>query len=765
MTFNIYGWRERFSREGLTSALRLELREILTPRVRISPPFRWPDDDAASESETPQKIKDLVSWEIVLGADHVNTALKELSEQERWRAVLHELLPEATTLLRDALDLMKELDGADERHDLSYSAQPSISKHEQNRNFRDWTALIELARDAWIASAARLPEIAKSEVERWLLIPYPLFKRLAFFAATETELFPPEKVLAWLLSDDGWWLWSNETLREAMRLLVALPPRLTQSQSDRLQRAILEGPPREMFRDDIEPERIARRSDRDVWLRLLKFKSLGTPLSIDASAKLNEFSARHPDWHLQADDRDEFPMWMGTGDEWTTFQATPKQRRELELYLRGPVPDEPWQEDNWRERCLNDFPRAATALISLARNEYWPSARWREALQAWSTEAHAEQSWRYLGKLLLTAPDAVTKEIAHSISWWLQEVAKTIKQDEAVFFTLIRKVLSLQKNDEIEQDEDITFRAINHSVGLLAEAALRWWYRQKLQDDQGLAPEIATLFSEMCDPRVIIFRYGRVQLATHVIALFRVDQKWTRQHLLGFFDWRSPEAKAVWTGFLVSPRFYRPLIGAIKYHLLAGAQHYGELDNFGRQYASLLTFAALEADDIFSANELANATATLPANGLVEAVHTLIQALEGTTSQRAEYWRNRIVPYLKHVWPKNRDRITPPIASQFAQLCTAADDAFPDAVRELRDWIISPSDPDYVVHQLDAQQLPTRYPEDALTLLDALINDNAKWAPLGLKKCLDAIGDAQAALRNDTRFQRLLMFVRRRGLE
>ncbi|HKY10220.1 MAG TPA: hypothetical protein VJQ55_18370, partial [Candidatus Binatia bacterium] len=741
----------------------LELREILTPRVRISPPFRW-TDDTPSEGETSQRIRDLVNWEIVLGADHANIAIKELSEKEHWRAIVHDLLPDATMLLRDALDLMKELEGADERHDLSYSAQPSISKHEQNRGFNDWTALIELARDAWLASATRLPELAKSEVERWLLIPYPLFKRLAFFAATETDLFSPENILGWLLSDDGWWLWSNETLRESMRLLVALPPRLSQSQNERLQRAILQGPPREMFRDDIEPERIAKRSDRDVWLRLLKFKSLGTSLSAEASAILDKLGAEYPDWRLQPDERDEFPVWMGTGDEWTKFQATPKPRRELELYLRGPAPDEPWQEDDWRARCLNDFPRAATALISLGRNEYWPLARWREALQAWSTEAHAQQSWRRLGKLLLTAPDAVTKEILHSLSWWLQEVAKTIKQDEAVFFALIRKVLSLQRDDEIEPGEDINFRAINHSVGLLAEAALRWWYRKKLQDGQGLQPEVADLFSEICDPRVPIFRYGRVQLATHLIALFRVDQEWTHRYLLGFFDWRSSEAKAVWMGFLVSPRLYRPLVSAIKSHLLATAQHYEELDDLGRQYASLLAFAALETDDIFSAGELANATAMLPAKGLTESVHTLVQALEGTGDQRSEYWHNRIVPYLKRVWPKNRNRITSAIATQFAQLCTAAGDAFPDAVRELRDWIISPSDPDYVVRLLNTQGLPRRFPEDALTLLDVLINSNAPWAPLDLQECLDAIGEAQSTLRCDPRFQRLQLFARQRGL-
>ena len=41
----LYQWRERFSRDGLTTSLRLELREKLTPRVALSEPFDWPTDD------------------------------------------------------------------------------------------------------------------------------------------------------------------------------------------------------------------------------------------------------------------------------------------------------------------------------------------------------------------------------------------------------------------------------------------------------------------------------------------------------------------------------------------------------------------------------------------------------------------------------------------------------------------------------------------------------------------------------------------------
>ena len=73
-------------------------------------------------------------------------------------------------------------------------------------------------------------------------MPYPLFRRLVFFAATRTSLFQSRQSLDWLLIDEHWWLWSVETQREALRLLVTIAPRLRTEDSEILEWAILQGP-------------------------------------------------------------------------------------------------------------------------------------------------------------------------------------------------------------------------------------------------------------------------------------------------------------------------------------------------------------------------------------------------------------------------------------------------------------------------------------------------------------------------------------------
>ncbi|WP_207389726.1 hypothetical protein [Stutzerimonas kirkiae] len=142
-----------------------------------------------------------MEWEIVLASDHVHSGLHDMPKNEQWTAALPELLDDLSALLRDALDLMRELGGVDSESDHSYVHQPSISDHSQNKDFHDWTALIELARDAWLATVAKSPERARIVAETWAHGTYPVFRRLALFAAAQGRVISLRQALDWLLAD------------------------------------------------------------------------------------------------------------------------------------------------------------------------------------------------------------------------------------------------------------------------------------------------------------------------------------------------------------------------------------------------------------------------------------------------------------------------------------------------------------------------------------------------------------------------------------
>lgn len=762
--FDLYRWLDRVKRDGLTSTLRLELREMLAPRVALREPFRWSGE--LDETSGPERLKDIVDWEIVLSTDHVHSVLKELPKNPHWEAAMPDLLADFSALLRDTLDLMRELGGADDKSDQSYIHQPSISEHPQNKDFNDWTALIDLTRNAWLATAALTPERARLAAENWWQAPYPLFKRLAFFAAAQGDVIPHRLALDWLLADDYWWLWSVETEREIMRLLVTLAPNADAVTLAELEQAILAGPPRAMFKDDIEPERWAQIVDREIWLRLAKMDAAGAAPGSMTRARLDELTVTFPQWQLEADERDEFPYWMGDGDEWRKFVATPRRRHKLVNWLKQHPGTDHWQEDDWRQRCRENFSTTACALCFLAKEGVWPADRWREALQAWSEDKLIKRSWRYMAPVLINGPDELLQSLAYGISWWLQAIAKTFDGNEAMFLSLCGRILAMDHQDGVDSDEPV-MRAINHPVGHVTEALLRWWYRGSPEDGQGLPNELRPIFTELCNTQIEKFRHGRVLLAAHVIALTRVDRDWATQHMLPLFDWQCSliDARAAWEGFLWSPRLYRPLMEAIKEPFLDTARHYESLGKHNKQYAALLTFAALDPGDTFSIAELAGATRALPADGLRDAAQTLVRALEGAGEQRTDYWANRVLPYLRSIWPKSRVHITPAISESLARLCIAAREAFPEALAVLRHWLLPPQHPAYLVRRLHEANLCTQFPTSALAFLNLVIHDDAPWPPIDLNKCLEAIRTADPQLAADDRFQRLTAYLRRHGHE
>jgi hypothetical protein len=373
----------------------------------------------------------------------VHSALRDTTNSAEWQAALPDLLPDLTLLLRDALDLMRELGSANEHSDGSYLHQPSISEHPQNHNFHNWTALIELTRDTWFALSRRSQDQARLFAQQWQQVPFPLFKRLALFAAAQDAIIPSHLATDWLLADERCWLWSVETKREAFRLLVALAARLESPNLSRLEAAILAGPPRDMFKNDIEPERWAQIINHEVWLRLTKLAEAGATLGAQAQATREELSRRYPQWKLAANERDEFPFWMGDGDEWRMFVATPRRRRELVEWLKQHPSTDHLQEDDWRQRCRDNFSTTACALCALTRQDVWPVDRWREALQAWTEEKLLKRSWRHMVPLLARAPDEVIGALTHSLSWWLQAVAKSFVDHQDLFFNLCLRILRM----------------------------------------------------------------------------------------------------------------------------------------------------------------------------------------------------------------------------------------------------------------------------------------------------------------------------------
>lgn len=766
-------WLDRMARDGITPSLRMELRESLAPCVTLREPFRW-EEDSANRPE-PSDIRDLVEWELVLASDHVHaTLLTRAERRERWKESLPDLLQDFTVLLRDALNLQRELGDADEKGDRSYMHQPSISDHEQNRNFRDWTALIKLTRDAWLATAQIDHAQARQAAEGWWQIGYPVFKRLALFAAAQSDVISRQQALDWLLAEDCWWLWSQETTRESLRLLVSLARQLHEPEREKLESSILKGPPREMFRNDLEQDTWIKIVDREILLRLAKVEATGAVLSEPSRTKFNSLTQKYPDWQLAEDERDEFSVWLESGGiaDLREPSPTPRRRRELVEWLREHHDSANfWQRDDWLDRCRNYFPTPAWALRTLAKENVWPIGRWREALQGWKEGGVIKRSWRYMGPVLCDAHDDFVQSLARDLGWWLQAVAQTFESQETLFLNLCLRILKMHYPNEDESSalniDDLRIQSMTHPLGLATKALLLWWYRSSPEEGQKLPETLKPIFTELCKTDIEKNRHGRVVLAAHVVSLYQVDRDWTMEYLVPLFDWQRSEIEAhfAWAGFLWSPTLYRPFLSAIRESMLETANRYESLGReHAEQYTDFLTFVALDQANTFTTEELAEATKKLGPDGVERVAAALTRALEGAGAQRCEYWRHRLEPYFRSIWPQAKELISPAISEELARLCVAAGDAFPEALERLRAWLIPVRYPDFPISRLSEEGLCMKFPKDSLTFLGAIVGPDAEWLPRELQQCLDAIEETDRGLATDRRFRRLKELIEGQGL-
>ena len=127
---------ERVRREGLNVASRMEMQALLTAHVSLSKPFSMLGPSPVKDYST-ARLQDLVSARILLAPTVSRIpGFADLKDHLVTPETAPHILPVFNGLLRDAMDLMRELGQADDRRDESYYRRPSISEHPQNSRVR-----------------------------------------------------------------------------------------------------------------------------------------------------------------------------------------------------------------------------------------------------------------------------------------------------------------------------------------------------------------------------------------------------------------------------------------------------------------------------------------------------------------------------------------------------------------------------------------------------------------------------------------------------
>ena len=689
--------------------------------------------------------------------------LKLVSGDDDLRHEVREVLNDPEVLARHADTLTGHLEQAldlgeedDEVYPDSYWYRPSISAHEQNRDYDEWTHLIDLVRDSHLALAAVNRRRAENLLLRWMESRQSLFRRLTLHALTENPKFYIRLARKLLLAGRKPGLWELEMRREVMRFLRLAGERLPRDLRTEIVRAIHTGPKSKKGKALPNYEDIIR---REKALRLYKLSVSGARLNKKSRALAEEAIL---DGDPDDFERDEFLSWHGEarwiGDE----EFAPVDLVEGSISdVVAALDDEKVGQDELRGLVVRKRVKVATALRRLAKQGKWPPIYWQGFL--WHLAGPHEKNaplvrlHAYVATILVQAPDGLFTDVGTAAADFLSRLAKEYAIDRETEFGLLWTKAWTSKGEvepqTAEPGNPLT-DALNDPAGKLAEAALTRLQKYEPQAGEGIPEVVRPYFDSIGqDPDGHL---GRVMLASRLYYLFAVDPDWTTEHMIvRLSPGQSQEAANLWSAYGWSPRLGPDLLRAFKDPFLEILQDEGVDDRKLGNLRGLFVTVCLEAPEELSDQEIRSVVEPLPEEGLKTLLVNLEQRLRGEAEERGRIWRNKVHPWLSEYWPQAEGRNTVGTSEVFLKMLVECGDAFPQAVKGSLEYL-RPLE-GRSLYRFDKNGHATHHPNSMLQVLNQIVD--ADVLPTHqrhpLREALDELRTANTEVASDSRFQRL----------
>ena len=654
-----------------------------------------------------------------------------------------------TSYLEQALILAED---DDETYLSSSLYRPSIAPHSQNDNDLDWTQLIDWTRDSYFALAEVDRVRAESLLRSWVVSKQPLFRRLALHALTENSESDIRLARKLILAGRRPGLWEPGLRREVLRFLRLAGSRLPSELRVEIISAVHAGSESakgSMLADDA---RQVIRHEKALLLR--KLAESGARLDEESKALADEVA---PD----VDERDEFAVWQGEGRILGDHEIVPR------AFLSGSVADVVAVIKKFRvsRHCFRAFgmlrpAKAAAVLRQFAMSGQWPTTLWRgffDALTGLRQSSMPEAGLQAnVAQLVTTVPNEVLADIGSSFARFVKDLAEEYEPDReqeiGVLWTKAWNGIGNAKA-EFSDRNDVLTDALNHSAGILAEAALLRLWKYEPEAGKEFPPPIQCYFeSIVTDPAGSL---GRVMLATRLCQLFVINPEWTREHLISrLSSKRSDEAADLWSAYSWSPTVSPDLLQAFKEPFLAMLCREDDSHRRTRSLSGLFVMICLELPNELTRDEIRGVFRSMSEEALTTVLVRLKSLLKGDSAEQARIWHKKVHPWLEKYWPTSAARNTSATSVAMLDMLAEVGDAFPEAV----DWslLFLQATGGKGLYQLHKNGQAGRYPKWILKILDVTVGSEGLSVRHRhtLYKVLDLLRQSQG-MTDDVRFQRL----------
>src|SRR6202041_3234948 len=217
-----------------------------------------------------------------------------------------------------------------------------------------------------------------------------------------------------------------------------------------------------------------------------------------------------------------------------------------------------------------DFEWGMRLARTASTKQLWKADVWMAIVEGWRTSVTGSQ-WPVILHFLL-GHEQVLGQTMHSVAGLLDDGAEKpdrLIPDDSILeaVALARKTWETCVQDEQgkhDKAKDWLFVALNHAAGTLILFFLRILSKTRKAvgpEWNGLPPEYQEIFTSIVAGKTYAAELGRVMLASQVLFLFGLDDKWTVENIVPLFKWSSDSKRALqaWHGYLGWGHWSNPL--------------------------------------------------------------------------------------------------------------------------------------------------------------------------------------------------------------
>ena len=621
---------------------------------------------------------------------------------------------------------------------------------------------------------------AQKEMSKWNEEDEHVFARFRIWSASVPRLVANDRVgpILGILSVGAFW--EPHHKRDLLLVLRSRWNSLPLDARTDLEKRVLAGPERwDSEPEESEQDYVTRRAwsvaNRLVWL-----SKNGCQLNLSVEDELRALQRDAPEWKPEYAARADASLEGHGGlvrrdTEYSALLEEPLSNiLAKSTEISGRSDDFLVEKDPFAGLCESHPVKAFGALRLAGKADQYPKWAWQTFLYSEARKNDKARFKAFIGVTLSRVPPAMLASIVYPASEWLLHASADLQKDcldpyEKVVQALVQ---ALRQNPDAGTSRIVRGRgkpdwateALNAPTGKIAQTFLKDPRTKVVKKEQGLPKDWLRHVEGLLGLDGDLRRFAMVIFTHDLNWLYSIDPDWTDTNLLSVLrSGDTDDAKAWWSGYLLGASQFPDdkLFQFLKPYLLDKATSDGQKDeDRNNRLAGLILscwgkYRGESGERLISNNEFRSVLL----NGGERFRSKILWLIDLWSNGQGggERWAAMLPELLSDVWPLQKAAKTASSSDGLMELAFSNEDRFfqvseailPHLIKIDRNHLTWPAF--YELNDTDSTigKIVDRFPERTLSVLFAVLPDNAAAWPYEMNATLDRIGNAEPALKQD----------------